>query len=106
LAQAIQAGPANGLNQIGDHYGRPIKRPTLTKLIQMAAVKADLPDHCVPHGLRKALLRRLAEDGATSKQIAAISGHRSLKEIERYTDAADQKTLAQSAMNKLRDRTK
>ncbi len=106
LADALKAGPANGIYLIGDQYGRPIKRPTLTLLIRRAAVAAGLPDHCVPHGLRKALLRRLAEDGATSKQIAAISGHRSLKEIERYTAAADQKELARSAIIKLRDRTK
>lgn len=106
LMTAIKAGPADGLNLIGDQHGRPIKRPTLTKLITKAARDAGLQPRCVPHGLRKALLMRLAEDGATSKQIAAISGHRSLKEIERYTDAADQKTLARSAMDKLRDRTK
>jgi hypothetical protein len=35
---------------------------------------------------------------ATSKEIAAISGHQTLKEIERYTDAADQKKLGKSAM--------
>jgi D-alanyl-D-alanine carboxypeptidase/D-alanyl-D-alanine-endopeptidase (penicillin-binding protein 4) len=31
------------------------------------------------------LLRRLAEHGATTKEIAAVSGHRTLAEIERYT---------------------
>lgn len=106
LAAAIEAGPSNGLSLIGDKYGRPIKRPTLTTLIRKAARDAGLEPRCLPHGLRKALLRRLAEDGATSKQIAAISGHRSLKEIERYTAAADQEKLARSAMSKLRDRTK
>ena len=91
---------------IGDQHGRPIKRATLTLLITRGAKTAGLPDYCVPHGLRKALLRRLAEDGATSKQIAAVSGHQSLKEIERYTAAADPETLARSAITMLRDRTK
>jgi hypothetical protein len=31
-----------------------------------------------------------------------VSGHKTLKEIERYTNAADQKKLAQAAMEKLR----
>ena len=31
----------------------------------------------------------------------AITGHRSLKEVERYTRAADQKTNAQAAMAKV-----
>jgi len=50
-----------------------------------AAKKAGLPAECKAHGLRKTLLRRLAEAGRSTKQIAAMSGHKSLKEIERYT---------------------
>jgi integrase len=60
----------------------------------------------VAHGLRKAALRRLAEHGATAKEIAAVSGHRSLSEIERYTRQADQARLAQSAVAKLPDENK
>jgi hypothetical protein len=36
------------------------------------------------------MARRLAEGGATSKEIASVSGHKSLKEVERYTAKADQ----------------
>ena len=57
---------------------------------------------CKAHGLRKALLRGLAEAGKSSKQIAAMSGHKSLKEIERYTDKADQAKLAEAAMSNFR----
>jgi hypothetical protein len=46
-------------------------------------------------------MRRLAEYGSTSKKIASMSGHRSLKEIERYTDAADQAHLARSAVARI-----
>jgi hypothetical protein len=48
-------------------------------------------------------LRRLAESGSTTKQIAAVSGHRTLAEIQRYTERADQARLAQSAVAKLPD---
>jgi len=65
--------------------------------------RAGLPPCCVAHGLRKAALRRLAEHGGTTKEIAAVSGHRSLSEIERYTARADQARLAQSAVAKLPD---
>jgi len=41
------------------------------------------------HGLRKAAARRLAEAGCTEHEIAAITGHASLREIARYTKAAD-----------------
>jgi integrase len=50
--------------------------------------------------LRKAACRRLAELGCTVHEIAAISGHSSLKEIERYTRAVSQEKLARAAMAK------
>ena len=97
--RAINAGPHKGLSLIGDSKGRPIKRPMLTLIIADAAKAAGLPAECKAHGLRKALLRRLAEAGRSSKQIAAISGHKTLKEIERYTEAANQAQLAEEAMS-------
>jgi integrase len=99
--KAIDAVEARGLSLLGDDDGRPIKRPTLTLRIKKAAEKAGLPPECTAHGLRKALMRSLAESGRTSKQIAAMSGHKSLKEIERYTAMADQAKLAKEAMSKL-----
>jgi hypothetical protein len=48
------------------------------------------------------IMRRLAESGSSTKEIAAISGHRTLKEIERYTAAADQVRLSKGEMAKLR----
>ncbi|MGZ3282563.1 MAG: tyrosine-type recombinase/integrase, partial [Xanthobacteraceae bacterium] len=59
---------------------------------------------CVAHGLSKAALRRLAEHGATSKEMQAISGHKSLSEIERYTRQADQQRLARAAIDTLPDK--
>jgi enterobacteria phage integrase len=102
LAEAMKAGPHNSMYLIGDPNGRPIGRPALTKMMKRAVKAAGLPPECVPHGLRKSMTRRLAEGGASAKQIASISGHKSLHEIERYTAAADQKHLSQAAMNKLR----
>ena len=56
--------------------------------------KAELPERCVTHGLRKAAARRLAEAGCSVHEIMAITGHRTLAEVERYTKAAEQKRLA------------
>jgi integrase len=97
LERAMKACPASGLSLIGRTDGRPMTRAGLTRLMTSAIEKAGLPAKCVSHGLRKAALRRLAEDGATGKQIAAWSGHKSLGEIERYTAAADQRRLANAA---------
>jgi len=104
LERAMKACPAKGLTVIGDVNGRPIKRAALSALMRAAIKEAGLSSRCVSHGLRKAAMRRLAENDATDKQIAAVSGHKTLKEVERYTKAADQKKLARAAMDKLRDR--
>jgi integrase len=98
LLAAIKATPSKGFAILSRKNGQPIQRQTLTAMMAKAVKKAGLPSHCVPHGIRKSTMRRLAEGGATSKEIAAISGHQTLKEIERYTDAADQKKLSKSAM--------
>jgi integrase len=59
-----------------------------------------IPD-CSSHGLRKAIARRMAEAGMSPHQIQAITGHTTLKEIERYTKAARQKLMAEMAMRGL-----
>lgn len=101
LDRAMKAYPANGLVLIGDAHGRPVKRPALSALMRAAIKQAGLPGRCVSHGLRKAAMRRLAEAESTANQIASISGHKTLKEVERYTKAADQKKMARQAMGKL-----
>ena len=62
-------------------------------------------DGCSAHGLRKAAARRLAEAGCSAHEIASITGHASLREIARYTEAADRRKLAVSAMAKIKIRT-
>jgi len=47
-------------------------------------------------------MRRLAEAGNTTHELMAISGHKTLSEVQRYTDDADRKRLAESGMAKRR----
>jgi len=54
------------------------------------------------HGLRKGASRRLAEAGCTAPEIAAITGHKSLAEVQRYIAEADRARLARNATVKLR----
>ena len=65
------------------------------------AVAAACPSGIAAHGLRKAAAQRLAKAGCTPHQIATITGHRSLREIERYSRAADQITNGDAAIFKL-----
>jgi integrase len=98
IQKALLAYPAKGLTLIGREDGKPMTRAGLTRFMSDAIAEAGLSAKCVSHGLRKAAMRRLAEAGKTTKQIAAVSGHKSLREVERYTDAAEQRRLAQDAM--------
>jgi integrase len=59
---------------------------------------AGLPKRCKVHGLRKSACRRLAEAGCIANEIMAISGHATMKELVRYTRAADQARLARNAI--------
>jgi len=62
--------------------------------------KAGLPPYCKAHGLRKAAARRLAEAGCSTQEIMAVTGHKTLSEVERYTRAAEQERLNAAAMAK------
>jgi integrase len=53
------------------------------------------------HGLRKAGATRLAEAGATDHEIMAWGGWKTLKEVQRYTAAANRKRLALQAAGKI-----
>jgi integrase len=64
--------------------------------------EAGLP-HCSAHGLRKVAATRMADRGASEKQIMSITGHTTSKEVARYTKAANQKRLARESIDMLSD---
>ncbi len=51
--------------------------------------------------LRRTAMVNLAEAGCSLKEIASITGHKSLGMIEKYTRDADQKKLAGAAILRL-----
>lgn len=81
-------------------FGQPFSVKGFGQMVSAAIRGAGLPAHCKAHGLRKAAARRLAEAGATAKEIGAVTGHKTLAEIERYTAEADQERLAGEAIRK------
>ena len=50
------------------------------------SIKAGFPDNCAIDGLRKAATWRVAEIGCTTHQFMAITGHKTMNEVERYTE--------------------
>lgn len=81
-------------------HGKPFTEKGFGNWVSKAAERAGLP-HCSAHGLRKAAARRLAEAGCSTHEIMAITGHQSLKEVERYTREASRRGLADVAMNRI-----
>ncbi len=72
----------------------------LGNLMQRWTEEAKLPQ-CSAHGLRKACARRLAEAGATAHEIGAVTGHKKLALVQRYTEAAGREGMVDSAIEKL-----
>ena len=100
LALALAALPRINLTFLVTTRGAPFSSGGFSHWFRRICREAGLPSNCTPHGLRKAAGRRLAEAGCTEKQIAAYLGHESLREVERYTKAADRKRLAGQAMER------
>jgi integrase len=104
LAAALDATPSGHLTFLTTDDGKPFEPMAFTKWFRRCCDAAGLAG-CSAHGLRKAACRRLAEAGCSANEIASISGHASLREVERYTRAADQARMARNAMARTRTAT-
>ena len=101
LAHVIASMASEHMTFLVTDYGRPFTPNGFGNAFKEWCRQANRP-HCTAHGLRKATAARLAERGATAHEIMAITGHRTLEEIERYTRSARQAKLADPAMAKFR----
>ena len=101
LKASIAAFPSKGLALIQRLDGQPLKVRELHDVIASAIDDAKLPDDCVLHGLRYSAARCLADAGASPHEIMAITGHRTLGMVEKYTKQANKTRLAGSALTKL-----
>jgi integrase len=101
LRAIIDATPSGHLTFLVTEFGRPFAVAGFGNWFREQCDMANL-HHCSFHGLRKSASVRLAEAGCTPHEIAAITGHASLKEIVRYTNTVDRKRLARAAMEKVK----
>jgi len=97
LQAVIAATPRENMTFLVTSFGKPFTPAGFGNWFRERCDEAGLP-HCSAHGLRKAAARRLAEAGCSNQQIKAITGHKTDKEVSRYTAAADQVRLADQAM--------
>lgn len=98
LSAALDRTGKSNLTFILTAHGKPFTPAGFTNWFRDCVNEAGLPKGLSPHGLRKAMCRRLAEGGVTPHGIMAISGHKTLQEVTRYTAAANREQLAKDAM--------
>ena len=105
LQAAIDALPSEHLTFLTTKDGKPFSPAGFTNWFRDCCRAAGLPKGLSAHGVRKARSRQMADAGATTHEIGAVTGHKTLKEVERYTADANRKTLADQAAAKTEKRT-
>jgi integrase len=95
LLELIAVTPTGADTFLVNSLGRSFSHRGFSRWFGKACEAAGVPGRS--HGLRKAAAARLAELGASEKEIMSITGHTTSKEIKRYTDAADKRKLATAA---------
>jgi integrase len=98
LVSAIDALPSEHLTFLTTAEGKPFSPSAFSHWFQHRCDEAKLPKGRTAHGLRKAAARRLADAGCSANVIAAITGHRSLADVSRYTRSADQLRMARQGI--------
>ena len=97
LVRVLAAVPRSNLTFMVTDDGAAFTAKALSNWFGKRSRAAGLM-RCTAHGLRKLAATRLANAGCSAEQIKAITGHKTLAEVERYTRAADQVRLAQAAL--------
>ena len=105
LRRVIDATPSQHLTFLVTEFGAPFTAAGFGNWFRDRCNEAGLK-HCSFHGLRKAAATRLIDAGCDVVEAASITGHASLKELQRYIETRDRKRAARRAMGKLISGTK
>lgn len=104
LQAILDATPSKHLPFLTTAHGKPFtSAASFGNWFGQCCREAGLPKGTAAHGFRKAACRRLAEAGCSASEIMAISGHKSISEVQRYCSAADQARMARTAQAKARN---
>jgi integrase len=105
LQAIIDAMPSDNITFLVTSFGKPFAPAGFGNLFRKWCREAGLPEACASHGLRKAAATRLADAQCSVHEIMSFTGHKTLKEVARYTEAAGRRRLAQSAAKKAKGGT-
>jgi integrase len=100
LARVLEAAPRKQMTFLVTDYGKPFTPAGFGNWFGERCREAGLRLNA--HGLRKAAARRLVEAGCTVHEVMAITGHRTLSEVQRYTREVEQERMADAAVRRLK----
>lgn len=99
LQTAIDAMPkSDAMCFLVTEWGKPHSVKGFGNWMRDMCDRAGLPQ-CTSHGLRKAMMRRMAELKATNASMKSVSGHSKDDEVAKYIAAANQERLADDAID-------
>jgi integrase len=84
LRAVLNATPTQGLYFLSWGEGRPYSKESFGNLFRDSCRAAGLPKGRSMHGMRKACVVRMIRDDCSPFEIMSVTGHRTMKEIERY----------------------
>lgn len=103
LQTAIDAmGKAGSLTFLMTELGKPFTATGFSNKFRDWCNQAGVQKNLSFHGLRKTGATRFAEAGFTDHEIMAWGGWTSIREVQRYTRAANRKSIAIAAAKKLK----
>ncbi len=100
LLEAIVAMPPLAEGQttfLITEWGKPFANAGFGNWFRDQCDDAGLPQ-CSAHGLRKAMMRRLAELHMGNQSLKSVSGHSRDEEVANYTREVDQARMAEQAI--------
>jgi integrase len=103
LLEAIVAMPISDKGHLCflvTEQGKPFSNPGFGNWFREQCDAAGL-HQCTAHGLRKAMMRRLAELHMSNQTLKSVSGHENDAEVATYTRGADQRRMADDAIRVL-----
>ena len=100
-AIVVDLDPIICLNSRGKPWTADGFKTSFFKLIRKLESEKKIGTGLTFHGLRHTVATTLADAGADDRTIAAMTGHKSLAMVQRYTAKADQKRRAKQAMKLL-----
>ena len=110
LQKELSATPKTNMTFLVTKHGKPFSvkgfQQWFAKRAKMAGIEPKICDDgrirgCTAHGLRKSAATRLADHGCDDKLIMAITGHKTVSEVARYTLERDQELAAERAFGQL-----